>query len=193
MIEDEEIKKLLQVCDLDTARGKSTGLRDAAIIALLWAAGLRRNEIIKLRQTDLNLSTGELQILHGKGNKERIAYVTDTALGRVVKWIEHKNHYTKSEALFVSVDQQGIPTENEIQSGQTIYDILTRRGKQAGLDSFSPHDFRRTTISDLLNAGVDVVTVSKIVGHADTGTTAKYDRRDDRAKLDAAMKRNLPS
>ena len=106
MIEDEEIKKLLQVYDLDIARGKSTGLRDAAIIALLWAAGLRRNEIIKLRQTDLNLSTGELQILHGKGNKERIAYVTGTALERVVNRYDRRDDKAKLDAA----SKRGLPS-----------------------------------------------------------------------------------
>lgn len=75
---------------------------------------------------------------------------------------------------------------------QSIYDLLARRATQAGVDDFSPHDLRRTCAGDLLDAGVDLVTVTAILGHASTNTTARYDRRGERAKQEAATALHLP-
>jgi integrase len=68
-----------------------------------------------------------------------------------------------------------------------VLKILQRRAQLAGVDSFSPHDFRRTFCSDLLDAGVDIVTVQKLAGHASPVTTAKYDRRGEETKRQAVQ------
>jgi integrase len=75
---------------------------------------------------------------------------------------------------------------------QTISDMIVRRARQTGLAKLTPHDLRRTTISDLLDAGVDLATVQKLVGHSNANTTARYDRRGERAKRAAAAKLHVP-
>jgi site-specific recombinase XerD len=70
-------------------------------------------------------------------------------------------------------------------TSQAVLYTLQKRGQQAGIASFSPHDFRRTFCSDLLEAGVDVFTVQKLAGHSSPVTTAKYDRRGEAAKKKA--------
>ena len=77
-------------------------------------------------------------------------------------------------------------------SEQGVVRALQRRGKQAGVAPFSPHDLRRTFISDLLDAGADLVTVSELAGHANPSTTARYDRRGEAAKLRAIDLLNVP-
>jgi len=75
---------------------------------------------------------------------------------------------------------------------QGIYNAMIKRGKQAGVADFSPHDLRRTFISDMLDAGADIATVAGLAGHASVNTTAKYDRRPEQAKAKAAGLLHLP-
>ena len=77
--------------------------------------------------------------------------------------------------------------------GETVWYILKRRMTQAGLEGISPHAFRRQYVSSLLAAGVDLLTVQELVGHADAVTTAKYDRRGDRTKRQATRALRLPA
>ena len=72
------------------------------------------------------------------------------------------------------------------------YYLLNRRALQAGVDAFTPHDLRRTSITDLLSADVDVLTVSSIAGHASADTTRRYDKRSEETKKAAAEKLHSP-
>lgn len=192
MLAKEEIAKILQVCDLDAAKSRSSGFRDAAIISILYIAGLRRNELIWLKKADFDLRSGELKIRVAKRDKERIVYLKGKALNRVIDWLEHLQDFKESEWLFVSIDQLGNPTDEKIMVGQTVNDILQRRAKQSGVKDFTPHDLRRTAISEMLDAGIDMSTVASIAGHSDINTTKRYDRRDEKRKEEAANKRDVP-
>ncbi len=88
--------------------------------------------------------------------------------------------------MFTPVHQSG-RIRIEQMTPQAAYNILAKRAEQAGVENVSPHDLRRTAISNLIDA-TDLSTAQKIAGHADPKTTARYDRRGERAKQAAAAK-----
>jgi len=176
----DEIAALVQSCS-----GESTvDVRDAALIAILRGGGIRRAEAVSLDLADFNLSTGGLEIREGKGKKYRTVYLPGPAHALVEKWLNLRGE--ESGPLLFPIRKGG-----EIQFRRMTPDgvlkILQRRAQLAGVDSFSPHDFRRTFCSDLLDAGVDIVTVQKLAGHASPVTTAKYDRRGEETKRQAVQ------
>ena len=171
----DEIRALLEAC----ARDRSpAGARDSALIALLYACGLRRSELVTLNLEDYHRDTGEL-VVRGKGNRERLVYVNEGAADALADWLDVRGD--APGALFSPVAKGGRMAANRM-TDQAVYNALRKRATEAGLKAFSPHDLRRTFVSDLLDAGADVVTVQQLAGHANVQTTARYDRRGEGTK-----------
>lgn len=174
-----EIAALMAACTSDPT---PAGARDAAMVAILRGTGLRRSEVVALELTDFDTKTGELLVRYGKGRKARTVYLPKGARAAVLDWLKIRG--TAPGALLCPVHRLGTVTIREMTSQAVLY-TLQKRGLQAGIASFSPHDFRRTFCSDLLDAGVDVFTVQKLAGHSSPVTTAKYDFRGEEAKKKA--------
>lgn len=189
-----EILALVEACNRD--ENLPGGTRDAALIGVLYTCGIRRAELAQIEIKDLDLNTGAIHILHGKGNKQRTVYATNGTLTALRDWIVLRGH--SAGGLFLPVQKGGKIVRTEKKSKlkgitpQTVYDMLKRRAKQAGVNNFTPHDFRRTFVGDLLDRGVDISTVQKMAGHSDVSTTSRYDRRPEEAKLEAAQKLHYP-
>jgi integrase len=181
-----EVAALVNVIKADLS---PAGARDLALLAVLYAGGVRRAEAAGLSLEDYNRTTGKLTIRSGKGRKARTVYIKGNAQTTVENWLTHRG--LAPGALFVRIRSGGRMMADRL-TAQGIYHILKQRGKQAGVDEFTPHDFRRTLISMMLDRGVDIVTVAKIVGHADPKTTARYDRRGEAAKDKAAETVHFP-
>jgi len=180
-----ELLAMINICIGD---GKS-GARDAAIIAMLYACGLRRAELVNLDLGDYDPATGELKVLRAKGNKQRTLYLNNGARDALEDWINVRGNDEGS--LFLQIRKGDHMKFNRLTT-QAIYHVLQNRAKQAGVKDMSPHDFRRTFVGDLLDAGADIVTVQKMAGHADVSTTARYDRRGEEAKRKAAELLHVP-
>lgn len=163
--------------------------RDAALLAILFGAGLRRSEITALDLEDFDAETGALQVRHGKGNKARIAYVSNGARQAVIDWIAVRGD--EHGALLCPVTKAGTLAIRHL-STTAIADALQRLADRAGIAHASPHDARRTFIGELLEAGADLAHVQALVGHSSPTTTARYDRRPEAARQRAAERLHVP-
>jgi integrase/recombinase XerD len=182
---DGEVAALLKVCADDPSMA---GFRDAAIISLMVSCGLRRNEVVSLDLIDYDI-TNDQMVVNGKGNKQRLAYVLNETADAMLDWLIVRGE--EPGPMFLPINRAD-KLMNRRLSGHTIYDMLLRRGIEAGIGEFSPHDLRRTFISCMLGAGIDLVTVSKLAGHASVTTTARYDRRPEEAKRKAIASIHVP-
>jgi site-specific recombinase XerD len=174
-----ELRALVTVCHEDPGPG---GVRDVAVLALLYGCGLRRAEAAGLQLEDVDLENGVVTV-HGKGRKDRTTHAPPGARHALSRWVETRG--PDPGPLLCPVDKAGRLTIRPI-TAQALYLALQKRAHEAGIPAFSPHDLRRTFVSDLLDAGADLAVVQKLAGHADPGTTARYDRRGEAAKAKAA-------
>lgn len=181
-----ELRALFGACVKD---GASSGARDAALIAVLYGCGVRRAEAAGANLEDYDVETGELRIRRGKGRRDRITYASAGARLAIARWLELRG--MEPGPLLLPV-RKGGRIEHRRLTTQAIYYALRRRAAGAGVAEFSPHDLRRTFISDLLDAGADISTVQKLAGHAQVTTTQRYDRRPEKAKQRAVELLHVP-
>lgn len=189
-IPESVICDILDACDEDDS---PAGRRDAAIIAVLCSTGCRRSEIVGLNFTDYDARERSLTVI-GKGDKQRLVHLNRDAMQRLEEWLAVRG--TVAGALFSPISRAGRlrmaagrPTH---MSGQAIADLLARRLEGSKSGAVTPHDFRRTFIGELLDAGVDLATTQEIVGHASPATTARYDRRPAHRRREAVDRLGLP-
>lgn len=180
-----EIATLFSDCANDP---RPIAVRDAAILAVMYSGGLRRDEVTKLDLADYDGS--KKLIVHGKRSKERSVYLANGAITTLKNWLALRGD--EAGPLFVSINKGNNLVRGKRMTAQAIYCLLKNRAKHAGVNSFSPHDLRRTFVGNLLEAGVDISTVAKMAGHASVDTTARYDRRPEQAKEKAANLLYIP-
>jgi site-specific recombinase XerC len=180
-----EVTALFDACFDDTT---AAGRRDAAILALLLGAGLRRAECAALALSDYSAESADITV-HGKGDKQRLMPLGVTANQAVHDWLLVRGECPGS--LLCRVGKDGT-IEQEGISSQAIYAALVKRGNAARVAHFSPHDLRKTYASGLIDLSGDISTVSRLLGHASIDTTAIYDRRGEAAKRKVADSLHLP-
>ncbi len=179
-----ELRALFASCADQTP----SGARDAALLGVLYGAGLRRAEAVGLDVEDYNAEDGSLTV-HGKGNKSRITYATNGSRAAIAAWLLVRG--SESGALFCPINKGGRLTIRRMTE-QAVLGIVQKRAARASVAHLSPHDFRRSFVSDLLDAGADLSAVQKLAGHANIQTTARYDRRGEAGKRKAAELLHVP-
>ena len=165
----EDVDRLMAQPDVSTPRG----LRDRAVIELLYATGMRVSELVALRPPDVHLDASYLTCT-GKGDKERIVPIGDEAAAWVKRYLQHSRTVLlgkrRSNRLFVNARGGGI--------GLTrvgFWKILKRYAREAKLkSSISPHVLRHSFATHLLERGADLRAIQMMLGHADLSTTQIY-------------------
>ncbi len=181
-----EIRGLFGACADDPT---PAGRRDAAIFALLYGAGLRRAEVVALDLADYEADGGALTIRGAKGRKDRLAYATNGSALALEAWLAVRS--SDPGPLFHPINKGGRIQRRRMTS-QAVFNMVRKRASQAQVPTFSPHDLRRSFISDLLDVGADISTVQHLAGHASVSTTATYDRRGEAAKRRASEMLAVP-
>ncbi len=181
-----EITALVRVCKEDKT---PSGARDVAMIGILYTCGMRRSELVALDLADYEPATGKLTIRSGKGNKARTVYAANGAQLALEVWLLARG--SEDGLLFCAINKSRRLTGQRM-STQAIYIILKKRADQADVKGFSPHDFRRTFVGEMLDRGADIATVQKLAGHASPTTTGRYDRRNEETKRKAANLLHFP-
>ncbi|MEM6453461.1 MAG: site-specific tyrosine recombinase XerD [Acidobacteriota bacterium] len=182
VLDAAQIERLLAQPDVATP----LGLRDKAMVELLYATGLRVSELLALRLGQLRPEQGFL-LVFGKGKKERIVPVGDSA----ERWIERYLREARPALLdgrhdVVFVNRAGRPL-----SRQGFWKGLKAHGVAAGIDALSPHVLRHSFASHLLEHGADLRAVQTMLGHADIATTQIY-THIHQARLQALYERFHP-
>jgi len=174
----EEIELLLKAPDIR----KPIGLRDAAMLELLYAAGLRVSELINLKLQDINLEAGFVRIF-GKGSRERVVPIGSHAREKVSTYLKavrsRRLKQTTSPYLFIARAARPM-------TRQGFWKLLRRYALQAGLKKkITPHSLRHSFASHLLEGGADLRAVQVMLGHVDISTTQIYTHvtRDHLKKL----------
>jgi integrase/recombinase XerD len=148
---------------------KETGIRDRAILELLYATGMRVSELVGLKLGDLNLESGFLKCC-GKGGKERIVPLGRSANEAVMKYLNRvRPTNIKQSQVFM-----GLKRTDKL-SRQAIWQMIRKYAKQARIKKqITPHTFRHSFATHLLEGGADLRVVQELLGHADISTTQIY-------------------
>lgn len=174
----EHVKAMLQTCNRKTF----ADLRDKAMLLCLLDTGLRAAEFIALDTANVNLDTGAVVVKHGKGGKFRYAFIGHKAARALMEYLRRRG------------DAPGplwVTTEGRRLTYWGLRQILRRRAEKAGVPAPTAHQFRRAFALMTLRAGVDVITLQRMMGHASPDVLTRYLRQTE-ADLAEAHRRAAP-
>ncbi len=168
----DEIEALLGQIDLTT----ETGLRDRAIIELLFSGGLRVSELVSLNRDSINLDRREFMV-RGKGRKDRPIFISEAAADRVRDYLDARSDSLAPLFLNNSRNLQTVDTSGDYRrlTARSVERIVQKYARAAGITKHvSPHTLRHSFATDLLMNGADIRSVQTMLGHADISTTQIY-------------------
>jgi len=165
-ITEKEVEDLLAAPEAD-----ALGLRDLAMIELLYACGLRITELVTLEISQLSLQQGVLRVT-GKGNKERLVPIGESAIDAINSYLRQSRGeilgHKQCNTLFLS-------SRGQAMTRQTFWYRIKHHAKVAGIKKdISPHVLRHAFATHLLNHGVDLRSLQMLLGHSDLSTTQIY-------------------
>jgi len=168
----DEVEEMLDQIDLST----ESGLRDRAIIELLYSGGLRVSELVGLNRDSINLERREFMV-RGKGSKDRPIFISQSAADRVQDYLDARTDSLPALFLNNSRNKQTADTSGDYRrmTVRSIERIVEKYARLAGITKHvSPHTLRHSFATDLLMNGADLRSVQSMLGHADISTTQIY-------------------
>lgn len=182
LISPQELDRLMKAPDLGTIQG----LRDRAILELLFSTGLRISELTNLSTDDVDLSRDEFSV-RGKGDKIRVVFLSDTAKAAIKAYLKERKDM--SDALFVQYGKNAKGAKDLRLSPRAVQRMLKACAIQAGITrKVTPHVIRHSFATDLLSNGADLRSVQALLGHANIGTTQIYTHVTDKHLRDVHKK-----
>lgn len=170
-LNSQELENLFQAPDLAT----ELGIRDRAILELLFSSGLRVSELVGLNQSDINLKRREFMV-RGKGQKDRPIFISENAAWWVDKYLQRRND--NSTPLFIRYSGQKVlkQTGDYLRlSARSVQRMINKYALLAGITKkVSPHTLRHSFATDLLMNGADLRSVQALLGHSNIATTQIY-------------------
>ncbi|HYE66372.1 MAG TPA: site-specific tyrosine recombinase XerD [Pyrinomonadaceae bacterium] len=178
---EEEMDRLLAAPDTSTVEG----IRDRAMLELMYATGLRVSELVSLKLADLDLDGG-LIVCHGKGSKQRLIPIGKSATHWLQRYAGVRARSEKASSPHLFLNSWGGPLTR-----QFTWATIKRCAARAGLQAISPHTLRHSFATHLLQRGADSRTVQALLGHSDISTTQIYTHITDK-QLRATYDRHHP-
>ena len=158
-------KKPFSAEELEKIRDSLQTSREKALVEFLLSTGCRVSEVAYLRIENIDFRLGECTVL-GKGNKERIAYISDNAMYYLRRYLAERE-YNGDDPLFLN-------DRNKRISKSSIEQLMRQIGKRAGVEKVHPHRFRRTMATNAAKRGLPIQYIQKILGHSKIDTTMIY-------------------
>ncbi len=168
----DEVEDMLEQIDLST----ESGLRDRAIIELLYSGGLRVSELVGLNRDSVNLERREFMV-RGKGSKDRPIFISEACADRVRDYLDARTDSLPALFLNNSKNTQAVDTSGNYRriTARSVERIVEKYARLAGITKHvSPHTLRHSFATDLLMNGADIRAVQSMLGHADISTTQIY-------------------
>lgn len=165
-LKDEELNKIFSVCNYDNPINQ----RNSVIIELLYATGIRVSELINIKISDIDINERTIKVL-GKGSKERMVIFNNHTKKAINTYLDDGYHIlNKNNTGYLILNKDG----NRL-SERYVRNIINKLVTKAGLDvKISPHTFRHTFATDMLEEGSDLMTVKELLGHESLNTTSIY-------------------
>lgn len=159
----EHFKKLIA----QTKRRSFAGDRDRAVLHLLLDTGIRHQELTDLNVGDVNLTTGQVIIRRGKGQKSRVVFIGAKCRRLLIAYFRHRAHLEDHSPLWINRD--GVR-----MTGSGLRQIVRRLAQKAGIPEPGMHSFRRAFAVNSLRNGMDVLMLQRLMGHADLSVLDRY-------------------
>lgn len=182
LISPAELKRLIDAPDLSTP----TGLRDRAILELLFSTGLRISELCNLSIDDVDLTRDEFSV-RGKGDKVRVVFLSDSAKKAIKRYLDSRRDM--DDALFIQYGKKAKNAKELRLSPRAVQRTLKSCAIKAGITrKVTPHVIRHSFATDLLRNGADLRSVQALLGHAHIATTQIYTHVTDKHLHDVHKK-----